>query len=200
MNETYLNVRGADAVVGAVRDCWASLFGARTVFYRAKQGFGQADMDIAVVVQRQIASTRSGVMFTINPATGNRDELVIEGSFGLGEAVVAGKVSPDRYVVDKTTLAITQRSIGRKEIVIEGEPQGGIVTRQLGAEEAKRAALSDDEVHELAELGVRIERHYRSPQDTEWAFDAGGRAWMLQSRPVTSAGGESMVPSEDGRC
>ena len=94
MNETFLNVRGADAVVDAVRRCWASLFGARTVFYRAKRGFGQADMDIAVVVQRQIQSTRAGVMFTIDPATGDRDELVIEGSFGLGEAVVSGSVSP----------------------------------------------------------------------------------------------------------
>ena len=90
MNETYLNIRGADEVVEAVRSCWASLFGARTVFYRAKRGFGQADMDIAVVVQRQIESTRAGVMFTIDPATGDADRLVIEGSFGLGEAVVVG--------------------------------------------------------------------------------------------------------------
>ena len=105
MNETFLNVRGADAVVDAVRRCWSSLFGARTIFYRAKRGFGQADMDIAVVVQRQILSTRAGVMFTIDPATGDRDRLVIEGSFGLGESVVSGQVSPDRYVVDKETPA-----------------------------------------------------------------------------------------------
>jgi pyruvate, water dikinase len=195
MNETFLNVHGADAVIDAVRACWASLFGARTVFYRAKRGFGQTDMDIAVVVQRQIPSTRSGVMFTINPATGARDELVIEGSLGLGEAVVAGQVSPDRYVVDKETLSIKERSIGRKELSIESASGGGTVTRQIRPEEAKHAALNDREVHEIAELGVRTERHYRSPQDTEWAFDPEGRIWMLQSRPVTSAGGESTAPA-----
>ena len=101
MNETFLNVRGDDAVVDAVRRCWSSLFGARTVFYRAKRGFGQADMDIAVVVQRQVLATRAGVMFTIDPASGATDRLVIEGSFGLGEAVVSGSVSPDRYLVEK---------------------------------------------------------------------------------------------------
>ena len=111
MNETFLNVRGGDAVVDAVRRCWASLFGARTVFYRAKRGFGQADMDIAVVVQRQIQSTRSGRDVHDQPGQRRRDELVIEGSFGLGEAVVSGSVSPDRYVVDKQTLAHQERDI-----------------------------------------------------------------------------------------
>ncbi|MFZ2114940.1 MAG: PEP/pyruvate-binding domain-containing protein, partial [Solirubrobacteraceae bacterium] len=89
MNETFLNVRGSNAVIDAVRDCWRSLFGTRTIYYRGINGFAQADMDIAVVVQRQVASTRAGVMFTVNPATGERNELVIEGSFGLGEAVVS---------------------------------------------------------------------------------------------------------------
>ena len=94
MNETFLNIRGADAVIDAVRRCWRSLFGARTIYYRGVNGFAQADMDIAVVVQRQVNSTRAGVMFTVNPATGQRDELVIEGSFGLGEAVVEARSRP----------------------------------------------------------------------------------------------------------
>jgi pyruvate, water dikinase len=97
MNETFLNIRGADAVADAVRRCWRSLFGARAIYYRGVNGFGQADMDIAVVVQCQVNSTRAGVMFTGNPVTGEAGELVIEGSFGLGEAVVSGSVSPDRY-------------------------------------------------------------------------------------------------------
>jgi pyruvate,water dikinase len=109
MNETFLNVRGADAVVDAVRRCWSSLFGARTVFYRAKRGFGQAEMDIAVIVQRQLEVDRAGVMFTIDPSSGATDRIVIEGAFGLGEAVVSGRVSPDRYVVEKGTLAIRAR-------------------------------------------------------------------------------------------
>ena len=200
MNETYLNIRGADAVVDAVRRCWASLFGARTVFYRAKRGFGQADMDIAVVVQRQVLATRAGVMFTIDPASGDTDLLVIEGSFGLGEAVVSGSVSPDRYLVEKEHMAITAREVRRKELVIEPAADGGTVTRELHGEEAKRPVLSDDEVREIAALGMRIEEHYGTPQDTEWCFDPEGHAFMLQSRPVTSAGGEALgeTPAHDG--
>ena len=200
MNETFLNVRGAEAVTNAVRRCWASLFGARTIFYRAKQGLGQAEMDIAVVVQRQVAATRAGVMFTIDPATGADDRLVIEGSFGLGETVVAGRVSPDRYVVDKTTLAVLGREVREKEIAIDPAPGGGTVARRLPADEAKRPALTDEEARALAELGRRIERHYGRPQDTEWAIDAQGRVWILQSRPVTAVGKVGAVPTEaEGR-
>jgi pyruvate,water dikinase len=186
MNETFLNIRGADAVIDAVRRCWRSLFGARTIYYRGVNGFTQAGMDIAVVVQRQLASTRAGVMFTVNPATGERDELVIEGSFGLGEAVVSGSVSPDRYVVEKATLAIRRREVHHKELVIEYAPDGGTQQRMLSEEEAVRPVLSDEEVVAVAELGRRIEKHYGSPQDTEWAFDPDGALWMLQSRPITT--------------
>jgi len=193
MNETLLNVCGAAELLDAVRACWSSLFGARTIYYRAKRGFGQADMDIAVVVQRQILSTRSGVMFTIDPASGARDRLVIEGAFGLGEAVVSGSVSPDRYVVLKDGLKVVQREVRRKELAIVSLPGGGTETRELDDEEGSRPVLSDAEVRTVAELGVRIERHYGSPQDTEWAFDADGDVWMLQSRPVTTAGGAAMA-------
>ncbi len=193
MNETFLNVRGPDEVVDAVRRCWSSLFGARTVFYRAKQGFGQADMDIAVVVQIQILSTRAGVMFTIDPASGDHDRLVIEGSLGLGESVVSGQVSPDRYVIDKQTLHILKRDVKRKELVIEPLPDGGTRTRELSGDESTQPVLTDDEVRRVAELGIRDEKHYGTPQDTEWAFDEEGIAWMLQSRPVTSSGGDTSV-------
>ncbi|HSD25266.1 MAG TPA: phosphoenolpyruvate synthase [Solirubrobacterales bacterium] len=191
MNETFLNVRGPDEVVNAVRRCWSSLFGGRTVFYRAKQGFGQADMDIAVVVQIQILSTRAGVMFTIDPASGDHDRLVIEGSLGLGESVVSGQVSPDRYVIDKKDLHILKRDVKRKELVIEPLPDGGTRTRELSGEESTQPVLSDDEVRRVAELGIRDEEHYGTPQDTEWAFDEEGIAWMLQSRPVTASGGDT---------
>lgn len=192
MNETLLNVRGGDALLGAVRSCWASLFGGRTIYYRAQRGFGQADMDIAVVIQRQVQSTRSGVMFTIDPASGDRDRLVIEGAFGLGESVVSGSVSPDRYLVLKDGLHIDRREVRRKELEIVSLPDGGTETRELDEWEGRKPVLSDEEVHEVADLGVRIERHYGSPQDTEWAFDSDGDVWMLQSRPVTTAGGEAM--------
>jgi len=197
MNETFLNVSGPDAVIDAVRRCWASLFGARTVFYRAKRGLGQADMDIAVVVQLQVQSTRAGVMFTIDPATGRDDRLVIEGAFGLGEAVVSGQVSPDRWVVAKRTLHALAHETRHKELVIEAAPGGqGTVTRPADEDEADSPALSDEEVRRLAELGRRIEAHYDSPQDTEWAFDADGRAYILQSRPVTSTGHEGEETGE----
>ncbi|MGC2372335.1 MAG: phosphoenolpyruvate synthase [Solirubrobacteraceae bacterium] len=186
MNETFLNMRGAEAVVDAVRCCWRSLFGARTVYYRGVNDFAQAAMDIAVVVQRQVRSTRAGVMFTVNPATGQRDELVIEGSFGLGEAVVSGSVSPDRYVVEKATLAIRRREVHHKDLIVEYAPEGGTLQRALSEQEALAPVLSDAEVLAVAELGRRIEVHYDFPQDTEWAFDPDGRLWMLQSRPITT--------------
>jgi pyruvate,water dikinase len=196
MNETFLNIRGDDALIDAVRRCWRSLFGARTIYYRGVNDFGQADMDIAVVVQRQLQSTRAGVMFTVNPATGERGELVIEGSFGLGEAVVSGSVSPDRYVVDKATLAIRRREVHHKELTIEYAPDGGTRQRTLSEEEALRPVLSDAEVVAVAELGRRIEDHYGSPQDTEWAFDPDGALWMLQSRPITTLHEDLAAPGE----
>lgn len=198
MNETFLNVQGRDQLLKAIRLCWASLFGARTVFYRAKRGFPQAEMDIAVVVQRQIHSLRAGVMFTIDPASGDQQRIVIEGAFGLGESVVSGSVSPDRYVVDKATLAIVAHETKRKELAIEPSPAGGTITRQLGDEEALAPVLTDDEVKKLAQLAVRIEHHYGAPQDTEWAFDENGDVWMLQSRPITSAGGTPAAESAIG--
>ncbi len=188
MNETFLNIHGADAVIDAVRRCWRSLFGTRTVYYRASRGFDQAGMDIAVVVQRQIASTRSGVMFTADPSTGDLGKLVIESSFGLGEAVVSGQVSPDRYIVDKGTLRVLAREVHNKELVIEPSADGGTSTRPTTEQEAHQAVLSDEEVVAVAGEGRTIEQHYRSPQDTEFAFDPEGKLWMLQSRPITTLG------------
>jgi pyruvate,water dikinase len=201
MNETFLNVHGEQAVIDAVKRCWVSLFGARTIYYRGQRGFGQADMDIAVVVQRQIPSVAAGVMFTVDPATGARDRLVIEGSFGLGEAVVSGSVSPDRYVVAKDSGAILTRSVRPKELAIEPSARGGTVTRRLSAEEGMRPVLSDEQVMRLADLGRQIESHYGSPQDTEWSFDPSGEVWMLQSRPITtiaSPSGDGVTPGFDG--
>jgi len=185
MNETLLNVRGEDAVLEAVRRCWSSLFGARTVYYRAKRGFGQAEMDIAVVIQRQVESSRAGVMFTLDPSSGQRDRIVIEAAFGLGESVVSGSVSPDRYLVAKDGPRIERREVRRKEIAIEAQGNGGTSTRELSGEEAERPVLGDEEVLQIAALGVAIEGHYGAPQDTEWAIDRAGTVWMLQSRPVT---------------
>jgi pyruvate,water dikinase len=191
MNETVLNVRGSIVLLDAVRRCWSSLFGARTIYYRAQKGFPQAEMDIAVVVQRQVEASRAGVMFTIDPATGATDRLVIEGAFGLGESVVSGSVSPDRYLVAKDPLAIERREVHRKEIEVIAAANAGTLTRELAPERAEQPVLSDEEAERIAEIGLRIEAHYGSPQDTEWAIDGAGRIWILQARPVTSIGEEA---------
>ncbi len=194
MNETFLNMRGADAVVDAVRRCWRSLFGSRTIYYRARNELPQTAMDIAVVVQQQIRSTRAGVMFTANPASGSLEEIVIEGAFGLGEAVVSGAVSPDRYLVEKATLATRRREVHDKELAVEYAEGGGTLDRALTEQERKKPVLSDAEITAVAELGRRIEQHYREPQDTEWAFDPDGALWMLQSRPITTLGATAAHP------
>jgi pyruvate, water dikinase len=188
LNGAFLNVVGSAAVLDAVTRCWKSLFDARTIYCRAQRGFSQTEMGIAVVVQRQIASTRAGVTFTTDPVSGRRDHLVIEGSFGLREAVVSGRLSPDRYVVEKSTMSVLVRSIRSKPLAIEVARNGGTIERELDAEESGRAALSDDEVLRVAELGIAIEREYGRPQDIEWAFDPDGSIWMLQSRPIAPIG------------
>lgn len=187
MNESFLNVRGRDGLLDAVQRCWSSLFGARTLYYRAMRGYELADIDIAVVVQRQIESLRSGVMFTVDPSSGNTDEMVIEASVGLGEAVVSGQVTPDHFVVSKNRREILRRELHDKELAIEySEVGGGTVTRELAGDEASAPALSTEEVLQIADFGARIEEHYDEPQDIEWAFDEHGTAWILQSRPITT--------------
>jgi len=196
MAETFLNVRGADDVLAAVRRCWASVFSGGPIFYRAKRGARLADANVAVVVQLQIWATRAGVMFTVDPSTGNRDELVIEGAFGLGEAGASGRVSPDRYVVDKPLLAVVARDVRRKELAIDPRAGGGTVDRALGASEGMTPILDDAEVRDVADLGCRVERHYRAPQVIEWAIDRGGMLWLMQARPVPPVHGVDAPPGE----
>jgi pyruvate, water dikinase len=200
MNESFLNIRGEHALHSAVLRCWSSLFGARTLYYRAMRGYELVDIDIAVVVQRQIESLRSGVMFTVDPTSGDPGELLIEGSLGLGEAVVSGQVTPDHFVVAKKDRAILQREVHAKELTIEYADGGGTVTRELVGKESTATALSDEEVLQIADFGMRIEEHYGEPQDIEWSFDEGGTAWILQSRPITTlpAGGPAVGPSGGG--
>lgn len=187
MNESFLNVRGGDELLDAVMRCWSSLFGARTLYYRATRGYALADIDIAVVVQRQIESLRSGVMFTVDPSTGREDDLVIEASVGLGEAVVSGQVTPDHFVVGKSRREILRREIHEKELAIEyADAGGGTVIRDLAGSESYAPALTDENVLQIADFGVNIEEHYGAPQDIEWAYDEHGAPWILQSRPITT--------------
>lgn len=163
---TFLNVRGCDRVLDAVRRCWPG------------------DADGAVVVQRQVLSTRAGVMVTVDLVSGNRDHLGIEGSFGLGAVPGSSQVSPDRFVVDKDRMTIVTRDIRTQGLVVEPDEDSGTRTREMIPDEGQRPALDDDELLRLAELGIAIEREFGSAQAIDWAFDEDDAIWMLGSRPV----------------
>jgi pyruvate,water dikinase len=183
--DTYLNVVGAAAVVEAVRDCWASLWTDRAVSYRATRGIDPAAVALAVVVQRMVDATAAGVLFTANPVTGRRQQAVIDASPGLGEAVVSGAVNPDHFVVDPVSGRVLERRLGDKRIAVRPLSGGG--TRTVAVSNGGAAAcLTDRQATELAALGLRVEQHFRAPQDIEWAIDGGGRLWLTQSRPITT--------------
>lgn len=180
--DTFLNVVGEDEVVDAVRRCWASLWTDRAVSYRETNRIDHTTTYLAVVVQRMVQSAVSGVMFTANPVTGTRDQIVIDASPGLGEAVVSGAVNPDHFVVDGTE--IVEKRLGDKKFVIRSLPGGG--TEHVDVGENDEPCLSDGQIHALAVLGRKVQQHYGSPQDTEWAIDADGELHLTQARPITT--------------
>jgi pyruvate,water dikinase len=189
---TYLNVLGEAHLLTAVRDCWASLFEERAIDYRHRKGFDHHDTRIAVVVQQMVQSERSGVMFTMNPVSGDAGQMVIEVVFGLGEAVVSGLVTPDMFIVDAASGLVLEREIAEQERQLvrnasaspDEEPNHWC---PVPREHQRAAKLSDAEVLTLAALGRQLEEHYGCPQDIEWAT-AGGQFYVLQSRPVTATG------------
>ena len=182
--ETFLNVR-EEALLRRVKECWASLFTQRAIYYRQQRGFPHADVDIAVVVQRMVDAEKSGVMFTSHPSTGE-PQITIEAAWGLGEAVVSGTVSPDNYVYDRERGAVDDVTVADKKVEMVKDPETG-ETVQLDVGEDRRTArvLSDEEIGELVALGERVEDHYGTPQDVEWAIHE-GEIYMLQSRPITT--------------
>ena len=189
MNETYTNVSGHDELLARVVDCWASLFGPRVVAYRATHRLAE-EPAIAVVVQRMVDSDASGVMFTADPATGDRGTVVVEAAYGLGEVVVGGQVAPDTYVVAKDGPRLRQVHVGSKaEKVVRG-PDGHDLRLAVPPAEQGRRVLDDDTVLDLARLAMDIEQHYGTPQDVEFARE-GGRTWIVQSRPITTLGEET---------
>ena len=184
--DTYLNVRGQDALVAAVRNCWASLWTPRAISYRHEMGIEQDAVAMAVVVQMMVPSDVSGILFTANPATGERTEMIVNASFGLGEAVVGGQVTPDTFIVDRATLETRETIIGTKEQMIVSDGDQG--TRLEAIEEGDRgqSSLSDEAIKELATLALKAEAQFNGvPQDIEWAI-SGGKLHMLQSRPITN--------------
>ena len=183
--DTYLSVRGEAEVLDAVRRCWASLWTERAVMYRSSHRIPPRSVRLAVVVQRMVDARIAGVLFTANPVSGKRREAVIDASPGLGEAVVSGTVNPDHFVVDSERRKIVERRLGDKRIEVRALPGGGTELVTF-ADRTHEACVSDAQVLALAALGERVERHYGSPQDTEWAFDAAGELWLTQARPITT--------------
>lgn len=182
--DTYLNIVGPAAVLDAVKRCWASLWTARAIGYRARNHIPPEDVALAVVVQPMIESEVSGVLFTANPLTGHRGQMVIDASFGLGEAIVSGQVEPDHYVVETATNIILERKLGAKALVIQGQAGGGTVHTQPTTN-AQQQALPDAQIMALTQLAAQVAQHYGEPQDIEWAW-AKGQLYLLQSRPITS--------------
>src|SRR3990170_4355227 len=188
---TFLNVVGEANVVAAVKACWASLFEARAIFYRAQAGYDHMKVGIAVPVQHMVQSERSGVIFTVEPVTSDESKIVVEAVCGLGEAIVSGEVTPDLYVLDKGSLNIVEKRIAiqDKQLVRghdgEREALGANIWEKVPVFWRHRQKLSDHDILALAKLGRRVEEHYGSPQDIEWAKE-NGHFFIVQTRPVTT--------------
>lgn len=190
--DTYLYINTKEEVLKHVRKCWASLWTARATYYREKQGFDHFDVSLCAVVQKMVNSGKSGVMFTANPISNDRNEIMINSSWGLGEAVVSGAVSPDEYVIDKSTSEIKDRIITEKNMMIVNRDDGigtvDIPVRvYLGQEYVNKSSLEQQELMELVGAARNIEKIYSAPMDVEWALDKDtGDLYILQARPITT--------------
>jgi cytochrome P450 len=184
--DTYLWIIGEDAVLHHVQRCWASVYSARSLAYRRDHAIPEADVSMAVVVQRMVDARAAGVAITLDPLTGKRTTIVVEAAFGLGETVASGTVTPDNFVVDKVILEVTGSTIASKEIELVADVTGRrVVERPVEAERRLTPALTTQQVIAVAQLAKRVERHYGCPQDVEWALDGDGQVLLLQSRPET---------------
>jgi len=182
--KTFLNVRGEANVLKKTQECWASLFEARAIFYREEKGFDHFKVGLAVPVQEMIPAEISGVMFTINPVTNQKNQLIIEAVWGLGEFIVQGEVTPDTYLVDKSNLDILSKKVEKQEVQLI---KVGSLTKKSKVQRKKqlKRKLTDAQIVELAKLGKKIHKHYFYPQDIEWTFYK-KRFYIVQSRPVTT--------------
>ncbi len=182
-HDSFLNIKGKEDVCDAVRRCWASLWNPRAVSYRKRVGLDTTDIAIAVVVQRMINAERSGVLFTANPLDHRRDRMLLSASFGLGEAVVGGDVTPDTWVLDSTGQVV-EHHLADKQVITQREGKG-TVNRPMPEDQRRTLTLNADEVAALAQLGARAQKFFDSPQDLEWAME-GAKIYLVQSRPITS--------------
>ena len=184
--DTYLNVRGLDAVIAAVCNCWASLWTARAIAYRHENAIAHDAVAMAVVVQTMVPAEVSGILFTVNPVSGDRDEMIVNSGFGLGEAIVGGEITPDTFVIDRETQALKETTIGAKDHMIVSADGQGTETRTVDETERQRASLTEPLLKELVQQAMDIEQHAGGvPQDIEWAVSE-ARLFLLQARPITN--------------
>lgn len=188
--DTYLWLTEKGEVREHVRKCWASLYTSRAITYRLKNGIPEEGLSMAVAVQKMVSARAAGVAMTMNPSTGDRSKIVIDASWGIGEAVVSGHVTPDNIMLDKVMMSVVSEHIGDKHIELVPDPaERGLVEVEVDAERRSMRCLSDAELLAVAELAKRAERHYGTPQDVEWAIDRdlpdGENLLLLQARPET---------------
>lgn len=184
---TFLNTIGKDSVVKATIACYASLFEARAIYYRIINKFDHMKVGLSAVVQNMIQSEKSGILFTVDPVNENENNLIIEAGYGLGEAIVSGSVTPDRYIVDKNEKKILEKEINKQTWQIVHAKGGGDKHVNVAKTDQEKQKITDEEILRLAEIGAKIEKHYGKPQDTEWAIE-GNRIYFVQSRPITTLG------------
>ncbi len=195
--ETYLHISGEEKLIEYVQKCWSSLFTDRAIFYREKNDYAHEDVLISVPVQKMVNSEKAGVLFTSHPSTGDKEKVVIEANWGLGETVVSGSVTPDTYIVDKESKEIIESTIGSKEAMIVRDPDTGETMEKATPSEKREAqVIGSEEAAELAELGAKLEEHYGNPQDAEWA-EEDGKIYLVQSRPITVLYGEEEEEVEE---
>jgi len=194
---TFLNVKGADMLVDAVRSCWASLFEARAIYYRITQHFDHNKVGLCAVVQKMVDSEKSGVMFTVNPINRNANEIMIEAAVGLGEAVVSGSVTPDNYIVAKDAMKVANKTVSKQEFaILRGKNGTGSEKADLSDNIASMQKLTDEQIVALAGFGKKIEDHYGAPQDIEWAVEK-GKIFIVQSRNITTLKDKKPVETQE---
>jgi phosphohistidine swiveling domain-containing protein len=189
--ESYLNT-DEDSLLENVKKCWASLFTQRAIFYRFENNLNKQKISVAVVVQKMVESEKAGIAFSVHPVTQDRNQLIIEAGYGLGEAVVSGQITPDSYIVEKQPRRIGDKNIQKQTRGIFRSASGGNAWRDISAPLGLKQVLSDEEIFELSELVLKIEKHYGVPCDIEWAYEK-GKFYIVQSRPITTLTGEGTL-------
>ncbi len=182
--ETYLNTTSKN-LLDNVKRCWSSLFTPRAIFYRYEKKLSDQAVQVAVVVQQMVQAEISGIAFSAHPVTRDKSQMVIEAGWGLGEAIVSGQITPDTYIIEKKELSILDINISEQKRMLVKKSSGGIVWKPVLKTKQNAQVLSGKQIIELAKMVAKIEKHYKKPQDIEWAF-AGGKFYITQSRPITT--------------